>query len=228
MATVVLCGCNLVTGPDEYVDHRTGVIFLTVGCTGNGTVPLQCAARTSCTGYCTAQQNAGLQDVTAGAAWTVEGTAVRHSGGGRFEAVGLGDVRISASVPGTLLSADGPAAAVFPGLQPMPTYALSGTVGVGVYEPSPLGPRPVFSSYINEATVRILNGVVAGRREVTGRPPVLLPGFFLQSPPFGDGSFRFLGVPSGSYELEVSPPGRPALRVSADVGFSGFVNIVLP
>ena len=220
--------CGSPTEPTAGTDGRSGLIYLTVACVGNGTAPLECTARTTCTGYCTRAQGAELRDMTTSATWAVEGNAVRYIGSGKFEAIALGDVRVSASVPGTLLSADGPSAAVFPGLQPMPTFALSGTVGVGVYEPTPFGPRPVFSSYINGATVQMLNGVVAGRREITGRPPVLLPGFFLQTPPFGEGSFRFLGVPSGSYELEVSPPGRPALRVSVDVGFSGSVAVVLP
>jgi hypothetical protein len=224
VTAVAAAACGSPTAPDS----RSGVIFLAVACTGDGTTPLECTARTACTGYCTGEQNAGLQDMTASAAWAVDGAAVRHVGRGRFEAVATGDVRISASLPGTFLSVDGPPAAVFPGRQPVPTYALSGTVGVGIYEPSPFGPRPVFSSYLNGASVEILNGLVAGRREVTGRPPLLLPGFFPGIPPFGDGSFRFLGVPSGSYELEILPPGRPPTRVTVSVGFSGFVNVVLP
>lgn len=211
MATVALCGCNLVTGPDEYGDQRTGILFVVASCSGDGASPLTCAVRTTCTGYCTGAQNASLGDVSAGAEWLVEGSAVRQLGSGRFEAVGVGYAGVSARVPGYFGESGQVFVGVFPGLQPVPVFMAVGRVGYGQYVTGPLGTLPRIDRPLDGVTVEVVDGPAAGLRAVSGQPSAPLGGLRWPEQP---GAFFLAGLPNGPFEIDVRVPGKPSMRVS--------------
>lgn len=219
---LVLAGCGAPTGPDDYVEHRSGVIFLTPSCAGNGSGPLACTAFTSCTGYCSAADTASLRDMTAQATWIVTGSALRYVGGGRFEAAGTGYASVRAEVPGTALATYDVAVGVFPGQQPVPVFRAQGQVGYGQLISGPLGTLPRIDRPLDGVTVEVIDGPAAGQWAVTGLAGAPLPGL---SPQVGPGAFALLGLPNQPFTIEVRVPGKPLQRL--EVAGPNTTSIVL-
>ena len=219
VVSLCVAGCGTPTEPD----WRPGVLYLNLSCTGDGSAPMTCRAVIKCSGYCTTFQ--GDRDITATAVWGVEGVAARHVANGDYEAIGIGDVVVTAVASDNSTFTATRTATVFSGHQPLPTGRLRGLVGVGTYQATPFGPQPVYASYIDGATVEILDGVAAGRRETTGQSPAVRPGFGVPLPII-PGGVEFQGIPAGRYELEVRAPGRAPVR--AVVTESGSFYVVLP
>lgn len=162
----------------------------------------------------------------------MQGTAIRHIGGGRFVSVDVGDATISASRPEYQAESPPVAVGVFERLHPVPTTTVAGRVGVGTWRDTPLGPQPVWDRMLNGARVAILDGFVAGRTAVTGQRPEAPPGILFSFPRFGDGEFQFFGIPApATYELGIRAPGVGETRrtVSLQFWFSApFIDVVLP
>jgi hypothetical protein len=140
--------------------------------------------------YCPAQV-----DVTASADWTSGDPAiVRSDGLGVFTAVGIGDTFVLANYGGPITMKP---VTVFPNTPPLPTSDISGSV---FQAGSTSGSSP-----IDGAAIQILDGLVAGRTATSGVPPPLLPGYL--GPVGGRGFYRLLGVPAGTYHLQVTKSG---------------------
>jgi hypothetical protein len=158
------------------------------------------------------------QDVTALANWTVaDPTIIRNNGAGLFTAVGTGDTFVLAGWQ-NLVSTMRPVS-VFPNTPPLPTYEIDGSVWQSGSTPA--------SSYINGAVIQILDGLVAGRTATSGVPPPLPPGFL---GPFNDGpgSYRILGVPPGTYHLQVTSSGYVSQQLTVTVtGGEALANVQL-
>lgn len=222
-------GCSSPTAPDA----RQGVLKLTVSCGGDGTVPLECRAVTSCAANCSGPLVNGPVDVSGQVQWLVQGTAVRHVGSGRFASVEQGDATISASLPAGY-PGDAPPVpvGVFGTRHAVPTTTIAGRVGAGTVRDTPFGPQPVWERMLNGARVEIVDGLVAGRSYVTGERPIAPPGILFFFPRFGEGEFQFFGIPApATYVLEIRAAGLPEARrtVSLPFWFSApFVDVVLP
>jgi hypothetical protein len=190
----LLLDCGSPTAPDS----RQGFIALRIVCDGSATSPLVCRAETYCTGlYRCPDPAADGADATQRATWSSEDpTIVRVIRPGVVEAVASGDTVLVADLSGV----GGPArraVSVFPGTAPLPTSEIFGSV----WEAG----KTVATGALSGATVRVMNGIVAGRTATVGVPPALLPGYF--GPFGGPGYYRILGVPAEAYQLQVSASG---------------------
>jgi hypothetical protein len=197
-ALVINCACSGPTAPknckDEYGRGETRLNLLTVSCPTVGS-QLQCQAVASISGlyvYCPMQQ-----DVTQAAGWTTgDSSIVRNVAPGVFEAVSPGDTVVNAAWQNLPSYNPGLPVSVFPGTPPFRTYDIEGSVFLN-------GQIPLTA--INGASIQILNGLVAGRAEISGVTPTPLPGYSSYSVSLGH--FRFLGVPPGTYRLSVTKDG---------------------
>lgn len=187
------CSSTAPSCTDQLGRGQTAFNEVKVSCNPSSS-NLQCQAVADVIGlyvYCPMQQ-----DVTASANWTIGDAAIiRNNGQGLFTAVGTGDTFVLAGWQ-NIVSAMRPVS-VFPNMPPLPTYEISGGVWLAGSTPS--------SSYINGAVIQILDGLVAGRIATSGVPPPLPPGY---SGPFGGtGFYRLLGVPPGTYHVQVTMSG---------------------
>jgi len=158
---------------------------------------LQCQAVADIAGlyvYCPMSE-----DVTQAADWTVgDGSVVRTLMPGVFAAVATGHTFVHATWHGLDSNDFGRnPVAVFPGTAPLPTYEVFGTVSQAGQTPS--------ASPISGAVIQVLDGLVAGQMATSGVPPALLPGYL--GPFGGQGYYRILGVPPGTYHLRISKDG---------------------
>jgi len=186
------CSSTSPSCTDQFGRGQTGLTEVVVHCSASSS-NLQCQAVQRSTGfydYCPTQQ-----DVTTSANWTSgDPTIVRSTGPGTFTAVGTGDTFVQAIYGGQ--SPMRPVS-VFPNMPPLPTYDISGSV---FQAGSTSGSSP-----IDGAVVQILDGLVAGRIATSSVPPPLLPGY--SGPVGGRGFYRLLGVPPGTYHLQVTKSG---------------------
>jgi len=187
--------CSSSTSPsctDQFGRGNTGLTEVVVYCSASS-ANLQCQAVQRSTGFY--DYSPTQQDVTASVNWTSGDPAiVRSSGQGVFTAVGTGDTFVQAAYGGQ--SPTRPVS-VFPHMPPLPTYDISGSV---FQAGSTSGSSP-----IDSAVVQILDGLVAGRMATSSVPPPLLPGY--SGPVGGRGFYRLLGVPPGTYHLQVTKSG---------------------
>jgi hypothetical protein len=184
--------CNSPTSPD----HRTGFVAMRISCLGSAPL-LACVAYKYCGGpYPCPNLPTDPYDVTRLATWTSrDSTVVRFvDRPGVFEAVSPGNTQVAADhdrVTGTKT------VAVFEETGALPTSEIWGTVR----ESGTTGQ----AGLITGAVVQMLNGHIAGRTSVSGVPPPLIPGF--SGPIGGAGTYRFIGVPPGTYTLRASVAG---------------------
>ncbi len=189
--------CHSPSAPsctDQYGRGSTTPDYLEIKCSATDS-NLQCRAvatnRPDLYVYCIVEF-----DVTQGATWTVgDGSVATSLGSGVFMAAAPGDTFVRADWQG-IASALRPVS-VFAGTPPLPTVEIFGSVWQAGQTPA--------TSYIDGATIRILNGLVAGRTATSGVPPPLLPGYV--GPFGGSGYYRLLGVPPGTYRLQITKDG---------------------
>jgi len=99
---------------------------------------------------------------------------------------------------------------VFPETPPLPTYSIDGYIYEGT---------PTAIVTLDGATVEVLNGVAAGRRALSGDPPLPLPG---ASPIAAPGLYQIHGVPNGTTRVRVTKEGYvDQEREVTGVQFSG-------
>src|SRR5215813_13181960 len=177
---------------DQFGRGQTGLTEVVVHCSASSS-NLQCQAVQRSTGfydYCPTQQ-----DVTASVNWTSGDPAiVRSSGQGVFTAVETGDTFVQATYGGQSRMRP---VSVFPNMPPLPTYEISGSV---FQAGSTSGSSP-----IDGAVIQILDGLVAGRMATSSQPPPPLPGY--SGGAGGRGFYRLVGVPPGTYHLQVTMSG---------------------
>jgi hypothetical protein len=157
------------------------------------------------------------QDVTPSAVWTAADSSIVTSvGPGIFAAGGVGDTFVRATWQ-SLTSPMRPVS-VFAGTGPLPTYEIYGSVWQAGQVPA--------SSYIDGATIQILSGLVAGRSVTSGVPPPLPPGYL--GPLGGPGYYRLLGVPPGTYRVQIVKAGYVSQELDVTVvGPGPLVNFQL-
>lgn len=159
-------------------------------------VSLTCRAPINCDYSCAAGTPS---DVTQVAVWSVDDPSVaRIAAPGVVVPVASGNtvLRVSWTVPSGFTTAYFIPIAVFPGSAPLETYEYEGLI----YD----GGAPARTP-LNGALVEVLDGLVAGRRTVSGAIPDFYPGATL--PPAVAGHYAFFGIPSGTYRLRVSKAG---------------------
>jgi hypothetical protein len=196
VVTLGCIGCGPVAPSCTDREGRGDTDFnaLKVQCSSVG-LRLQCESEAYITGlyvYCPKSEN-----VTSSAIWTVgDAGVIRLSAPGLFEASGAsGDTFVRASWQ-NIDSATMPIS-VFAGT-PFQTFEIFGSI----YEAG----KTIDTGAINGATIQIMNGLVAGRSSTSGVPPPLLPGYY-GSGNGGRGYYRLLGVPPGTYRVQVSKDG---------------------
>ena len=182
--------CSASCGDSPTSPERHGIPQVTITCEPVSSTVTLCLAPVHCSGEpC---QPGTPVDVTTIARWEVDDPeVVRVTGPGRLEAVAPGDTLVHATWS---ISHYWRRVSVFPGTAPLPTYSIDGYI----YEGTPAARVP-----LDGAIVEVLNGVVAGRRAISGAHP-LAPG---GSPIVAPGRYEIDGVPSGTFTIRVTKEG---------------------
>lgn len=187
-AFLIACG-DSPTNPTRYGPH-----YLSISCDPTGRSPLICTARVFCSLYPCPPGTPS--EVTTDAVWeSADPAIVRALEPGSFVAVGPGDTLIRARWNGGEGSRT---VSVFPGLPPMPTHEIFGSV----YE---AGKTPA-TGPLTGATIEVLDGLLQGRTSTAGATPAYVPPGF-PGPVVGLGYYRILAVPPGNYRLRVTVSG---------------------
>ena len=173
--------------------QRFGTPTLFVRCDTLTPVALICRADVECLGGpCT---RTTPTDLTSVATWTADHPGIVDiRSPGRIEPVGVGHTVVRAT-SGRLAGEQ--TIAVFPGVQPQPTYEISGMVTF-------VGASPIATRALDGAVIEVLNGPLAGKSATSGSAPVLLPGY---SGSVGPGYYRILGVPPGAFRIRITKDG---------------------
>jgi len=195
------CSSTAPSCTDQFGRGNTGLYDLSISCSPSSS-NLHCQAIASSVGFygCPSQQ-----DVTASVNWTSgDPTIITSTGLGMFAAVGIGDTFVLATFAGQSRMRP---VSVFPNMPPLPTYEISGSV---FQAGSTSGSSP-----IDGAVIQILDGLVAGRMATSSQPPPPLPGY--SGGAGGRGFYRLLGVPPGTYHLQVTKSGYVSQQGSVTV-----------